>query len=132
MNYSSTTARDGEVVWWGSFVRVNVYSVVCVLCVCVYFVCVCVCVCVCHDSTWDVFAGKTGVEALQHSHDVLALAYRPDGKQLASATLNGDITFWDPIDGVFQVRASLSTHTHIYTHANKADTRSMVCLWVCD
>ncbi len=63
-----------------------------------------------------MFAGKTGVEALQHSHDVLALAYRPDGKQLASATLNGDITFWDPIDGVFQVRLYTRTHTHTHTH----------------
>ena len=48
----------------------------------------CMCVCVC--------SGKGGVEALQHSHDVLALAYRPDGKLLASATLDGQIYLWDP------------------------------------
>ena len=46
--------------------------------------------------TWDVFSGKGGVESLQHSHDVLALAWRPDGKQLASSTLDGQIYFWDP------------------------------------
>ena len=43
-----------------------------------------------------VRSGKGGVEALQHSHDVLALAYRPDGKLLASATLDGQIYLWDP------------------------------------
>lgn len=39
------------------------------------------------------------MEALQHSHDVLALAYRPDGKLLASATLDGQIYLWDPQEG---------------------------------
>lgn len=29
--------------------------------------------------TWDVFAGKGGTETLQHSHDVLALAFRCAG-----------------------------------------------------
>lgn len=56
-----------------------------------------------HVRIWDVFAGKGNTEALQHNHDVLALAYRPDGKQLAAATLNGDITLWDPNEGVLQV-----------------------------
>ena len=50
-----------------------------------------------------MFAGKGAVEALTHNHDVLALTYRPDGKQLAAATLNGDITFWEPNDGALQV-----------------------------
>lgn len=53
--------------------------------------------------TWDVFSGKGGVESLQHSSDVLALAWRPDGKQLASATLDGHIFFWDPHEAVIQV-----------------------------
>lgn len=26
----------------------------------------------------------------------LSVAYRPDGQQLAVATLNGEISFWDP------------------------------------
>jgi hypothetical protein len=49
---------------------------------------------------WDVFSGKGGTEVLQHNRDVLALAYRPDGKQLASCTLDAQISFWDPFEGV--------------------------------
>lgn len=52
--------------------------------------------------TWDVFDNKGAVEVLQHTRDVLALAYRPDGKQLASATLDGQICFWNPDEGELQ------------------------------
>lgn len=45
--------------------------------------------------TWDVYDNKSQLEVLQHSHDVLALAWRPDGKQLASATLDGQVYFWN-------------------------------------
>lgn len=55
----------------------------------------------------SVCSGKGGVEALQHSHDVLALAYRPDGKLLASATLDGQIYLWDPQEA--QLLVSLLT-----------------------
>jgi periodic tryptophan protein 2 len=51
-----------------------------------------------------VFSGKGGVEALRHGHDVLALAWRPDGVQLASSTLDGQIYFWDPHAAVLEVR----------------------------
>ena len=44
------------------------------------------------------------METLQHSHDVLALAYRPDGKLLASATLDGQIYLWDPQEAQLLVR----------------------------
>ena len=49
---------------------------------------------------WDVFEGKGAVETFPHTHDVLTVVYRPDGKQLACSTLDGQIHFWDPIDGV--------------------------------
>uniref|UniRef100_A0A383VAW3 Small-subunit processome Utp12 domain-containing protein n=1 Tax=Tetradesmus obliquus TaxID=3088 RepID=A0A383VAW3_TETOB len=52
--------------------------------------------------TWDVYDNKSQLEVLQHSHDVLALAWRPDGKQLASATLDGQIYFWNAQDGVIE------------------------------
>ncbi|CAA0207479.1 unnamed protein product [Arabidopsis thaliana] len=49
---------------------------------------------------WDVFASKGTVETFRHNHDVLTVAFRPDGKQLASSTLDGQINFWDTIEGV--------------------------------
>jgi len=49
---------------------------------------------------WDVFESKGAVETFQHSHDVLTLAYRPDGRQIACSTLDGLINFWDPFDGL--------------------------------
>lgn len=47
---------------------------------------------------WDVFDGKGGLETFSHTHDVLTVAYRPDGRQLASTTLNGQIHLWDPVE----------------------------------
>ncbi|KAF6253746.1 WD40-repeat-containing domain protein [Scenedesmus sp. NREL 46B-D3] len=52
--------------------------------------------------TWDVYDSKSQLEVLQHSHDVLALAWRPDGKQLASATLDGQVYFWNAQDAVIE------------------------------
>ena len=49
------------------------------------------------------------MEVLQHNHDVLAVAVRHDGKQLASSTLDGQIYFWDPLEGELQVRAGRSS-----------------------
>lgn len=49
---------------------------------------------------WDVFTGrKDSREALEHSCDVLALAFRPDGKELCTATLDGMLHFWDVTSG---------------------------------
>lgn len=39
--------------------------------------------------TWDVYGGKGGQELMQHETDVLAVAYSPDGKQMATCTLQG-------------------------------------------
>ncbi len=40
------------------------------------------------------------MEMFSHGTDVLSVAFRPDGKQLASASLDGRINLWDPINGV--------------------------------
>ena len=57
-------------------------------------------------SRWYAAAG--GIEVLPHAHDVLAVAFRPDGKQLACATLDGQLHMWDPLEGELQVLSSWS------------------------
>lgn len=44
------------------------------------------------------------MEVLQHDRDVVACAFRPDGRQLAASTLDGNIHLWDPLEGDLQVR----------------------------
>lgn len=48
---------------------------------------------------WNVYQNKSLIEPLAHSTDVLAVAFRPDGKQLCSATLNGYLNIWDAKEG---------------------------------
>ena len=43
---------------------------------------------------WSLFARTQTSEPLQLQADVLSLAIRPDSKQLAVATLDGQLTFW--------------------------------------
>ncbi|CAM9298864.1 unnamed protein product [Lampetra planeri] len=45
---------------------------------------------------WDMMDSWQVKETLQLTSDALALTYRPDGQELAVATLNGEITFWSP------------------------------------
>eukprot|EP00884_Botryococcus_braunii_P018730 jgi/Botrbrau1/5540/Bobra.0023s0024.1 len=47
-------------------------------------------------------SGKGGMEVLQHDRDVVACAFRPDGRQLAASTLDGQIYLWDPLEGDLQ------------------------------
>ena len=44
---------------------------------------------------WNVFGRSRAVEPLSLNSDVLAVAIRPDGKELAASTLDGQITFFD-------------------------------------
>ncbi|KAJ0397462.1 hypothetical protein ATCC90586_000251 [Pythium insidiosum] len=48
---------------------------------------------------WNVYQNKALIEPLAHSTDVLAVAFRPDGKQVCSATLNGTLNLWDIKEG---------------------------------
>ncbi|GLC52693.1 hypothetical protein PLESTB_000658000 [Pleodorina starrii] len=54
--------------------------------------------------TWDVYdsGGGASADVLEHRHDVLAVAMRPDGRQLAAAAADGSIYLWDPIEGELQ------------------------------
>lgn len=50
-------------------------------------------------------AGSVGISAsvaTLRSHDVLALAHCPSGKQLCSSTLDGHLHFWDAVAGQLQ------------------------------
>ena len=49
---------------------------------------------------WDVFEGEGAAETFPHARDVLTVVHRRDGKQLACSTLDGQIHFWDAMDGV--------------------------------
>mmetsp|Transcript_13043 Transcript_13043/g.19250 ORF Transcript_13043/g.19250 Transcript_13043/m.19250 type:complete len:929 (-) Transcript_13043:181-2967(-) len=42
---------------------------------------------------WDVYKA-TPLEAFDHQSDVLDVAFRPDGKQICCASLNGLLSFW--------------------------------------
>ncbi|KAK9474492.1 WD40-repeat-containing domain protein [Dipodascopsis tothii] len=44
---------------------------------------------------WNIFGRTTAVEPFELNSDVLAIALRPDSKQVAVATLDGQISFWD-------------------------------------
>ncbi|XP_004696955.1 periodic tryptophan protein 2 homolog [Echinops telfairi] len=49
---------------------------------------------------WDMFDSWRTKETLTLSSDALAVAFRPDGAELAVATLNSQIVFWDPESAV--------------------------------
>ncbi|EEB05556.1 U3 snoRNP-associated protein Utp1 [Schizosaccharomyces japonicus yFS275] len=44
---------------------------------------------------WDIFKRSGIVEPLPMPSDVLSIAFRPDGKELCVATLDGQLSFWD-------------------------------------
>ncbi|TFK49171.1 WD40 repeat-like protein [Heliocybe sulcata] len=48
---------------------------------------------------WNIFARSRNVEPFQLNSDVLSVAFRPDGKELAASTLDGQITFFDVAQG---------------------------------
>ncbi|GAA5980269.1 hypothetical protein JCM5350_000893 [Sporobolomyces pararoseus] len=44
---------------------------------------------------WDVYGRSSAVEPFRLNADALALAFRPDGKEVAVSTLDGQIALWD-------------------------------------
>ncbi|KAK6486703.1 PWP2 small subunit processome component [Huso huso] len=49
---------------------------------------------------WDMYDSWKTKETLMLTSDALAVTYRADGKELAVATLDGEISFWDPQNAV--------------------------------
>ena len=48
---------------------------------------------------WEIFKRSAYTESFVHSSDVLAVAHRPDGVQLCTATLDGALHFWESASG---------------------------------
>ncbi|RKP36347.1 WD40-repeat-containing domain protein [Dimargaris cristalligena] len=44
---------------------------------------------------WHLLNRDRAVESLRHGREVLVVTYRPDGEQLATSTLDGQIHFWN-------------------------------------
>lgn len=47
---------------------------------------------------WDVYKNSC-IETMEHGCDVLAVAFRPDGKEVCTTATNGIIYFWDTENG---------------------------------
>lgn len=80
---------------------------------------------------WSVFARTQTSEPLQLQADVLCVAIRPDSKQIAVSTLDGQLTFWSLSEGTQQLgldgRRDISGGrklTDRRTAANAAGTKS--------
>ena len=43
---------------------------------------------------WDVYQNNC-IETMEHGCDVLAVSFRPDGKEVCAAATNGNIHIWD-------------------------------------
>lgn len=80
---------------------------------------------------WNVFGRSRAVEPFTLTSDALALAFRPDGKELAVSTLDGQITFFDiqdskqtnVIDGRKDVSGGRKADDHV-TAANSTSGKA--------
>jgi len=84
---------------------------------------------------WSVFARTQTSEPLQLQADVLCVAVRPDSKQIAVSTLDGQLTFWSLSEGTqeagFDGRRDASGGrklTDRRTAANVAGTKAFNCI----
>lgn len=84
---------------------------------------------------WSIFGRSQTSEPLQLQADVLHIAFRPDSKQIAVSTLDGQLTFWSVseasqesgVDGRRDVSGGRRL-TDRRTAANAAGTKSFSCL----
>lgn len=84
---------------------------------------------------WNIFSRSQTSEPLQLQADVLRVAVRPDGKQVAVATLDGQLTFWSvgeaaqevSVDGRRDISGGRKL-TDRRTAANVAGTKSFTSL----
>jgi WD40 repeat protein len=62
---------------------------------------------------WDAITGEERATLTDHTHNLVSLAFSPDGKTLATGCFDGTLLLWDIPTS--QVRASLAAHTHSLT-----------------
>jgi periodic tryptophan protein 2 len=48
---------------------------------------------------WDVYKSASATETIETPSDALAIAFRPDGKQICGALLHGQLMIWNTEDG---------------------------------
>ena len=84
---------------------------------------------------WSIFGRSQSSEPLQLQADVLHVAFRPDSKQLAISTLDGQLTFWTVSEATQEVgldgRRDISGGrklTDRRTAANSAGTKAFNCI----
>ena len=84
---------------------------------------------------WSIFGRTQTSEPIQLQADVLHVAFRPDSKQIAVSTLDGQLTFWSVSDASQQAgvdgRRDVSGGRKISdrrTAANAAGTKSFNCI----
>eukprot|EP00039_Didymoeca_costata_P029411 m.24578 g.24578 ORF g.24578 m.24578 type:complete len:904 (-) comp7619_c0_seq2:59-2770(-) len=53
---------------------------------------------------WDIFEHKRTRDTLELASDVISLAFRSDGRELTTSTLNGNLTIWDVSGPASQLR----------------------------
>jgi periodic tryptophan protein 2 len=83
---------------------------------------------------WDIYKNEC-IETFEHGCDVMAIAFRPDGKEICTATTNGLITFWD-VDsgsqlGTIEGRKDISVgrkSTDFITSKSLLKTKYFTCL----
>ena len=75
---------------------------------------------------WDIFSGRKGaVETFENQYDVLGVAFRPDGKQICSALIDGSLNFWEvedaklthQIEGRYDVRGGRGAKVRAREHS---------------
>ncbi|EFW22660.1 hypothetical protein D8B26_006252 [Coccidioides posadasii str. Silveira] len=84
---------------------------------------------------WNIFARSQTSEPLQLQSDLLCVAFRPDGQQVAASTLDGQLTFWSVKDAIQQAgidgRRDISGGRKITdrrTAANAAGTKTFTTI----
>jgi periodic tryptophan protein 2 len=47
---------------------------------------------------WDLYKGNVATGSVQHTSDVVCVAFRPDGKEICTGTIGALLSSWDVED----------------------------------